>query len=298
VLPLSTFLLLAVHIWRVRKDGGLYLPPLEPSRDTAQSGTVINDNSRGSASTATAPVPSEYVAVVSDDARKTPMRVAVVQGEARPAVVYQDEPVVMTVPHLLLRELIAWLAISLGLVGMALLVDAPLEELANPQKTPNPAKAPWYFLGLQELLHYYPPVVAGVLLPGLVVFSLAIVPYFGINLKRAPLWDDRDSSIRRSRTGLGIVGASALLTAVFFMTGAHPVWPVIAPLWLVSFGTLVPVIPGLAGTGLARRLASLSLAFWIFLWFLLSATVLTVIGTFFRGPGWSLVMPWNMSGGH
>ena len=50
--------------------------------------------------------------------------------------------------------------------------DAPLEELANPLQTPNPAKAPWYFLGLQELLHYFPPVVAGVLIPALVVLAL------------------------------------------------------------------------------------------------------------------------------
>jgi len=67
-------------------------------------------------------------------------------------------------------------------------VERTLEELANPMHTPNPAKAPWYFLGLQELLHYFPPVVAGVLIPGLVVMALIIIPYFNINVEAEGLW--------------------------------------------------------------------------------------------------------------
>ena len=70
----------------------------------------------------------------------------------------------------------------LVLVLLSLLWDAPLEGLANPMQTPNPAKAPWYFLGLQELLHYFPPVVGGVLIPTLVVLALIVIPYFGINI--------------------------------------------------------------------------------------------------------------------
>jgi hypothetical protein len=55
-------------------------------------------------------------------------------------------------------------------------------------QTPNPAKAPWYFLGLQELLHYFPPVVGGVLIPTMVVLALIVIPYFGINIANEPLW--------------------------------------------------------------------------------------------------------------
>src|SRR5690606_27271918 len=102
--------------------------------------------------------------VFGADARNHPVRLLVLQGEPRPRGEVEAEPVVMTVPPLVWRELIAFLCLSLGLVLMALFFDAPLEESANPVKTPNPAKAPWYFLGLQELLHYYPPLVAGVLL--------------------------------------------------------------------------------------------------------------------------------------
>jgi hypothetical protein len=64
------------------------------------------------------------------------------------------------------------------LVVIALIWNAPLESLADPTHTPNPAKAPWYFLGLQELLHYFPPVVPGVLIPGLVMMALIVIPYF------------------------------------------------------------------------------------------------------------------------
>ena len=78
----------------------------------------------------------------------------------------------MSFPHVILREAIAFQLLAIVLVVLALFWDAPLEQLANPLLTPNPAKAPWYFLGLQELLHYFPPLVAGVLLPTLVVLGL------------------------------------------------------------------------------------------------------------------------------
>ena len=91
----------------------------------------------------------------------------------------------MTFPHLILREVILFQVVVIALVTVSLLVDAPLEGIANPVETPNPAKAPWYFLGLQELLHYFPPVVAGVLLPALVVMALVVIPYARVNLNGA-----------------------------------------------------------------------------------------------------------------
>jgi menaquinol-cytochrome c reductase cytochrome b/c subunit len=226
----------------------------------------------------------DYSLVAGADPRKDPVRLLVVQGDARPAVDVSDEPMVMTVPHLVLRELIALLAISLVLVVISLFVDAPLEELANPERTPNPAKAPWYFLGLQELLHYYPPLVAGVLIPGIVVFALVVIPYFDVNLGRRPLWS---SGRRRLPAFLAAVGG---VTVVLMVSGAHPMWPVIGPLWLVALLALAPLV--LRGS-VARALGSRSLAFWIFGWFLLSAFALTMIGVFFRGPGWALTLPWR-----
>ena len=90
--------------------------------------------------------------------------------------------------------------LTLVLVLLSLLWDAPLEGLANPMQTPNPAKAPWYFLGLQELLHYFPPVVAGVLIPTLVVLALVVIPYFDINVQADGFWvKDREKKTAHPR---------------------------------------------------------------------------------------------------
>ena len=80
-------------------------------------------------------------------------------------------------------ELLISLAVMLFLTIWSIVVDAPLEEIANPTLTPNPAKAPWYFLGLQELLVYFDPWLAGVVLPSLIVVGLIAIPYIDINPK-------------------------------------------------------------------------------------------------------------------
>jgi menaquinol-cytochrome c reductase cytochrome b/c subunit len=221
------------------------------------------------------------------DARERPIRLLVVQEDAHPAVHQHEQDMVMTVPHLVVRELIAFVAISIVLVLISLLFDAPLEELANPEKTPNPAKAPWYFLGLQELLHYYPPLISGVVLPSLVVVALVVVPYFLINLERKPLYQDWHYSKM-----LVIAGSVIFLTVLFYVTAAHPVWSLIGSTWLV--GALM-LMPGLFGTNVRvmRWLSTRSIGFWVFTWFLIAAVVLTVIGTFFRGPGWAFTLPWR-----
>ena len=84
-------------------------------------------------------------------------------------------------PHLVSREFLAMLVTLAILVAWSLVVDAPLEELANPNNTPNPAKAPWYFLGLQEMLVYFDPWIAGVVLPGMIIVGLAMIPYLDPN---------------------------------------------------------------------------------------------------------------------
>jgi hypothetical protein len=84
--------------------------------------------------------------------------------------------------------------LAIALVWIALMFNAPLEGLADPSHTPNPAKAPWYFLGLQEMLHYFPPVVAGVLVPGLVVMALIVIPYFKVNIEADGLFLEGSSA--------------------------------------------------------------------------------------------------------
>ncbi|MEW6743735.1 MAG: hypothetical protein AB1486_13345 [Planctomycetota bacterium] len=228
-----------------------------------------------------------YEPVESEDARQVRVRLAVMQAEQRATVESVEEPKAMTFPHLVVREMIALLGISLFLVVISLLFDAPLEELANQEKTPNPSKAPWYFLGLQELLHYYPPVVAGVILPGLVILALVVIPYFNINLERRAFWPGK----RLGRL-LGVLACTAAVALFFYFTGAHPVWPIIGPTLVISFFL---ILPGLFGTraGFFRWLATRSLPWWIFVWFLLVAATLTTIGTLFRGPGWSFTLPWR-----
>ena len=222
-----------------------------------------------------------------DNARRAPVRLVVVQGDREPAVDAFDDELVMTFPHLVIRELIALLALSLALACLAIFFDAPLEELANPQKTPNPAKAPWYFLGLQELLHYYPPIFSGVLIPGLVVTALIVIPYFDINLKREAFW--RTSTHFKL---LWLWGVVAAVSAIFLFTGSHPVWPIVGPLWLIGVAMTLPALFH-SDRGVLRWLGDRSLAFWVFSWFVLAAVTLTVIGVAFRGPGWGFTLPWR-----
>jgi menaquinol-cytochrome c reductase cytochrome b/c subunit len=89
-------------------------------------------------------------------------------------------------PHLLLREAVAAFAMFAFVTVFSVIVNAPLRELANSNLTPNPSKAPWYFLGLQELLRYFHPMVAGVTIPGIALLVLMATPYFDKNPSMRP----------------------------------------------------------------------------------------------------------------
>jgi quinol-cytochrome oxidoreductase complex cytochrome b subunit len=221
--------------------------------------------------------------VESNDPLVLPRRVALLHPDVRPAVRRRPERWVMTFPHLIVREIILLQVVVIVLALAAIFFDAPLEGLANPLETPNPAKAPWYFLGLQELLHYFPPIVAGVVLPGLVALALVVIPYARINLTAEALWTGRGS---RAALGLGV--AAALLTLLFGVFGC---WPVAVPTVLVALAMLA-ARGGETGGALRRAMARVTLPEWIMTWFVLIATLLTTIGVFFRGPGWSWVWPW------
>ena len=107
------------------------------------------------------------------------------------------KPELQSFPEVLFRAAIAVQVLTCVLILISLFFNAPLEGLADPSHTPNPAKAPWYFLGLQELLHYFPPVVAGVLVPTLVVIALIVIPYFNINIEAAGLFTkDRERRLK------------------------------------------------------------------------------------------------------
>jgi menaquinol-cytochrome c reductase cytochrome b/c subunit len=229
--------------------------------------------------------PKDFVASMDSDSRRTPVRVAFVTRRTSPSVKAQDDDLVMTYPEVLLRVAVAVEVLLLVLVLLSLFWNAPLEGLADPLQTPNPAKAPWYFLGLQELLHYFPPVVGGVLIPTLVVLALIVIPYFDINIEAEGFW---------------ITGRTRKIWLLAIITGALAVFLVWFDVYAVLIPTLVaagmmflaafkPPQPG----GFRRWLSSKPLSFWIMSWFLLTAVTLTIIGTFFRGAGWSWVLPWR-----
>jgi quinol-cytochrome oxidoreductase complex cytochrome b subunit len=102
---------------------------------------------------------------------------ALVKQDAVVRVQKEPDDTVMTWPHLLSIEFLAAGVMSVFLLLMGLIINAPLEELANGNVTPPVAKAPWYFLGLQELLNYFHPTVAGVMVPAFVLVGAALVPY-------------------------------------------------------------------------------------------------------------------------
>ena len=150
--------------------------------------------------------PERRVVLPVDPARRTEIDKQRVPMSARPyrllALVKQDAVVrvqkepddtVMTWPHLLSIEFLAAVFMSIFLLFMGLFVNAPLEELANPNVTPEVAKAPWYFLGLQELLAYFHPTVAGALVPIFVLVGAALIPFVDReNVRRQPALGPQD----------------------------------------------------------------------------------------------------------
>ena len=136
----------------------------------------------------------------------------------------KQEDKVYVWPHLLASELVCLLVVMAVTTLLSVLPAFPLRELANPNATPNPSKAPWYFLGLQELLRYFHPMIAGVTIPGVGLLGLAMVPYL-----------DKNPSVKPEN----------------------------------------------------RKYAYLIMTF-----FLVGSAVLTMAGSFFRGPGQNWVWPW------
>ena len=226
---------------------------------------------------------------LSSDAKKDPRRVVFVTKKTSAKVVGEPGLQLMTYPHLLVREAIAFQFLVIAMVLIALFWDAPLEQLANPLLTPNPAKAPWYFLGLQELLHFFPPFVAGILIPTLVVIALVIIPYFNVNIEGGPIW------ARRPSQNLRIVLGTALVLLAFL--AVFHAWTIFAPTAAV-LALLLPSYTGRQQTqGWRSGLAAKPLSWWVMTWFIAVAVCLTVVGTFFRGPGWSWVWPWSTHAG-
>jgi quinol-cytochrome oxidoreductase complex cytochrome b subunit len=184
-------------------------PPPRPAAAAAAGGTAT--------AVAAAPAIPEGV--------RTQRLLTVVKAGAIQQVRTEPHDKVSVWPHLLAIEFVALLVITAVLIAMSIFIDAPLLEFANFNEQPNPSKAPWYFLGLQELLAYFDPQVAGVIIPGFGLAGLAFIPFI-----------DRNPSVRPSDRKLAIM---------------------------------------------------------IFTFFIVGASVLTIFGSFFRGPGFNFTFPWR-----
>jgi hypothetical protein len=141
----------------------------------------------------------------------------------------KQEDKVYTWPHLISAEFISLLAMTAFVVVFSSFAPAPLRELANPNMTPNPSKAPWYFLGLQELLRYFHPMVAGVMIPGIGLLGLAMFPYMDKNPSVKP--ENRRTAI--TFMTFFLVAASVLVMAASFFRGPgfNWVWPWVDGIW-------------------------------------------------------------------
>lgn len=131
-------------------------------------------------------------------------------------------------PYLVKVEFLASLVVMVILTFWSFLLDAPLEEPANPALTPNPSKAPWYFLGLQEILVYFDPWIAGVVIPTLIILGLCAIPYIDINPKGNGYYTfkERKFSILTFCFGFLLLWVSLIVLGTFFRgPGWNLFWP-------------------------------------------------------------------------
>lgn len=230
----------------------------------------------------------DFIAGVDSNAKKAPRRIVFITRRTSAQVKVESEEQMQTFPEVLFRAAVAIQLLAIVLVWTALLFNAPLEGLADPSHTPNPAKAPWYFLGLQEMLHYFPPVVAGVLVPGLVVMALVVIPYFKVNIEADGFFlKDRK---KRLQLFYGVAVALVVFLGIFRVIVALVPTLIMAGLMLLASQSSRE-----SSSRFRRYLAQRPLSYWVMTWFLFELVVLTAVGTFFRGPGWSFIWPWQGS---
>jgi menaquinol-cytochrome c reductase cytochrome b/c subunit len=233
---------------------------------------------------------------------KTYALVELVRGES-PMVGKGPDDTLFSFPIVLLWEILLLLGVTLAIFLFSLIKQAPLEEIANPLVTTDPAKAPWYFVGLQELLEHMHPTLAGVIIPSVLVVFLLVLPYLDHAKTNAGVWFS-------SKRGKRIVGWTALYTLIVIsayilldnafslrelLRGSVPAWVAQGLLPAAIMGVLV-VLPVLALWRLKATTREYLLA--LFTVMFVSAIVFTISGFLFRGPGFKLYWPWQMPDGY
>ena len=199
VLPTVALLMVAVHLWRVRKDGGLSRPD-EP-------GDIV-----------------QQIELKQLPTNKTYGLMELARGTT-PQVGKNPEDEVFAWPHLVFRELLLFLLVTAVVLFLSIFWNAPLEELANPIHPPNPAKAPWYFLGLQELVSYS-AFWGGVVVPGLLVTALMLLPYMDRQRKGVGRWFARERAVANTIFSVCLVIAVVLTIIGTLFRGPNWGWVV------------------------------------------------------------------------
>lgn len=232
------------------------------------------------------------------DSGKTYALAEIMQGEG-PMVGKGPDDTVFSFPVVLLWEVVLSLGVTFIIFIFSLIKQAPLEEIANPLVTTDPAKAPWYFVGLQELLEHMHPTLAGVIIPAFLVVFLVLLPYIDHERDDVGIWF-------ASMRGKKIVLWTALYTLVVMpvyivldnafslrelLRDTVPQWIAqgLLPAAIIALLVMIPILV------LWRRKASTrEMMLALFTVMLFSAIVLTITGFLFRGPGFKLYFPGDM----
>ena len=278
VLPLLTCVFLAIHFWRVRKDGGLTRP------ETADQLPAESNGGRAAFATATVPTVKTYGLM------------AVVRGKT-PAVDRSMANTIPTYPNALYAiGALTMLTLAVCL-ALGYFFDAPLKERANPAVPENPAKAPWYFLGLQELVSYS-AFMGGVGLPTIVVLGLMLVPYLDRERDDVGLWfgGPRGRKVCLASAIFAVIVVIGMLTFTVqqgWLRNWYPDIPQIV-ITFVNPGTVFLVVFAVWSLVITKATDSTRLgALAVFTCFLISFAILTYFATVHRGPNWDFY--WSQS---
>ena len=269
VLPVALTTLLGVHFWRIRKDGGLARPE-DPMGGLAECGGTMKK-------------------VFEPLATKTYGLMAVVRGR-RETVNRGPENTVMSWPNLFWAELaVLMLTMAVTLI-LAFHFDAPLKELANPAVPENPAKAPWYFLGLQELVSYS-AFMGGLVIPVIVWIGLALIPFLDRKRGGEGVWfgTPGERAVALESAFVGLDAVVALLAFTVNYGWMRNWWPSINQLWiiLINPGSILVLLYMAWSLWILRRRNSVRhAAVALFTCFLVGFIVLTYFATVHRGPNW------------
>jgi quinol-cytochrome oxidoreductase complex cytochrome b subunit len=212
----------------------------------------------------------------------------------------KDVTMVDTQPNLVAREFVVAMALIAFLLVISILFDAPLRERANPSFSPNPAKAPWYFMGLQELLMHFHPFFAVVVFPITILMGCFWLPFIKSDDTNQGIWF---LSEKGKKAGIYSLVSGFIFTVLFIVLSEY----------LPDPEALLPSIPGIITTGMIPFIIVIGtiLGFMIFLKrkfsldrseyiqsiliiLVISYTVLSLTGIFFRGEGMKLIWPWGV----